>query len=213
MVIEKTCFMHKGGFYHYRVNFPKLKMINEFPGLVNFLEKMFGECPDEYFDRGPRSSCLKFNLNNLNLKEIRGHEVNTMARMGLMDSKERTAHTKVQCYMLEKDTKTIAVEVPIWLESNELDIYEELFQSGEQLTGHIDLVGIDGGKIWIWDYKPNAHKEKYASTQIYFYALMLSKRTGISLDNFRCGYFDSEHTYVFNPSESLLPKITKINDF
>jgi len=213
MVIEKTCFMHKGGFYHYRVNFPKLQLINQFPELKGYLEKMFSECPDEYFDKGPRGSCLKFPLNNLNLKEIRGHEVNMMARMGLMDSQEKTAHTKVQCFMLEKDTKTVAVEVPIWLEPEELESYEELFQSREQLTGHIDLVGIEDGKIWIWDYKPNAQREKYASTQIYFYALMLSKRTDIPLENFRCGYFDSHHTYVFNPSESLLPQLTKISDF
>src|SRR3989344_4324282 len=39
-------------------------------------------------------------------------------------------------------------------------------------------------KIWIWDYKPNAQKEIYAGTQVFFYALMLSQRTGIPLDSF-----------------------------
>ncbi len=213
MVIKKTCFDHKGGWYHYRVNFPKVKLINGFGKLSDFLNEMFENCPNDYFDSGPRSSCLKFNLDNLNLKEIRGHEVSMLAGLGLMDSKERTPHTKVQCYMLEKDDKTIAVEVPIWLEPDEIDIYGELFQSKEQLTGHIDLVRIEDEKIWIWDYKPNASREKYASTQVYFYALMLSKRTGISLDNFRCGYFDSHFTYVFDPTEALLPKISKISEF
>lgn len=213
MVIKSFCFDHKGGFYHYRVNFPKLKLINGFSGLANYLEGVFENCPNEYFDSGPRGSCLKFPLNNLNLKEIRGHEVSMLARLGLMDSKEITPHSKVQSFMLEKDNKTVAVEVPIWLESDELEIYNELFQSDEQLTGHIDLLRIEDGKIWVWDYKPNAAREKYAGTQIYFYALMLSKRTGIPLNKFRCGYFDSHHTFVFNPSETLLPKLTKISEF
>lgn len=213
MVIKRVCFDHKGGFYHYRVNFPKVKLVNGFSNLSEFLDSMFENCPNEYFNKGPRGSCLKFPLNNLNLKEIRGHEVSMLANLGLMDSMEKSAHSKVQCYMLEKDNKTIAVEVPIWLEPDEIECYEELFQTKEQLTGHIDLLRIEDGKIWVWDYKPNAAREKFASTQVYFYALMLSKRTGISLDKFRCGYFDSNYTYVFNPTETLLPKITRINNF
>ncbi len=213
MVIKNTCFNHKGGFYHYRVNLPKIKLINEFPELLSYLDSLFSECPNKYFNSGPRGSCLKFPLNNLNLKEVRGHEISTLARLGLMDSKERTAHTKVQCYMLEKDNKTVAVEVPIWLEPDEIEFYEELFQTNEQLTGHIDLLRIEDEKIWVWDYKPNAQKEKFASTQVFFYALMLSKRIGLPLDKFRCGYFDSNYTYVFNPNESLLPRISRINNF
>ena len=77
--------------------------------------------------------------------------------------------------------------------------YEELFGTTEPLTGHIDLVTIEDGKIWVWDYKPNAHKEKYADTQVYFQSLMLSKRTGIPLDKFRCGYFDWDRAYMFKP--------------
>lgn len=213
MVIKHTCFDHKGGWYHYRVNFPKLRLINGFPELADFLEGLFEECPNEYFDDGPRSSYLKFDLNNLNLREVRGHEVSMLARLGLMDSKEMTAHSKVQCYMLEKDDKTVAVEVPIWLEPEELEIYNELFQTKEQLTGHIDLIRIEDEMIWIWDYKPDAARQKYAGTQIYFYALMLSKRTGIPLSKFRCGYFDSNYTYVFSPTETHLPKLSKISEF
>ncbi|MEK6937202.1 MAG: hypothetical protein AABW58_03975 [Nanoarchaeota archaeon] len=33
---------------------------------------------------------------------------------------------------------------------------------------------------------------------------MLSRRTGISLDNFRCGYFDSKDTFIFNPENVKL---------
>ncbi|MBU4503046.1 MAG: PD-(D/E)XK nuclease family protein [Nanoarchaeota archaeon] len=75
------------------------------------------------------------------------------------------------------------------------------------MTGHIDILRIEDEKIWVWDYKPNAHKEKYASTQTYFYALMLSKRTGIPLDDFRCGYFDQNHAFAFKPEEKIISNI------
>ena len=115
--------------------------------------------------------------------------------------------------MLENDENTIAIEVPLWLEANEIELYENLFQSKNPLTGHIDLIRIEDGKIWIWDYKPSAKREKYASTQVYFYALMLSKRTGIPLDNFMCGYFDSANCYIFKPEPQHLEANTLLNNF
>jgi hypothetical protein len=33
---------------------------------------------------------------------------------------------------------------------------------------------------------------------------MLSKRTGIPLNNFRCGYFDDKNAYVFEPEKIIL---------
>jgi len=115
--------------------------------------------------------------------------------------------------MLEHDNKTISVEIPIWLHNYELDNYKEIFKSTEPLTGHIDLLRIEDNKIWVWDYKPNAHKEDFATTQIYFYALMLSKRTNIPLDNFRCGYFDSNYAFTFKPEENILNKSLELNSF
>ena len=106
-------------------------------------------------------------------------------------------------FMLEHDNKTVAMEIPIWIGKQEITEYSNLFKSDEFLTGHIDLLRIENGKIWVWDYKPNAQKENYAATQVYFYALMLSKRTGIDLSNFMCGYFDSSFTYTFNPSSTM----------
>ncbi|MEK6816177.1 MAG: PD-(D/E)XK nuclease family protein, partial [Nanoarchaeota archaeon] len=102
------------------------------------------------------------------------------------------------------DNQTIAMEIPIWMMPNELDCFRPLLKSDEPLTGHIDVLRIQDGKVWIWDYKPNAHLEKYASTQTYFYALMLSGRTGIPLEKFRCGYFDKYYAYVFKPELDLL---------
>jgi len=156
-------------------------------------------CPEKYFLEGPRSSVLKIKLNS-DLSHSK-HEIQSLARMGLDSGYYDNAHMNVQMFMLGYDNKTIAIEVPIWLKPEEHEKYEELFNSELPLTGHIDLVRVENGKIWIWDYKPNAHREKFADTQTYFYAYMLSKRTGIPLDKFMCGYFDDKDTYIFNPNE------------
>lgn len=105
---------------------------------------------------------------------------------------------------MENDDKTIAIEVPIWINPEELKEITSIFKTKLPLTGHIDILRIEDDKIWIWDYKPNSVEEKYAATQVYFYALMLSKRANISLDKFRCGYFDNKYAYVFKPELNLI---------
>ncbi len=206
MVIKQTSFKH-GWFYHYRVhNLKSKELLKEYSELYNYLYDMFDNCPHEYFEGGPRGSALKFNIGMLNKKQIIGHEVSSLTKVGLEANENRykSAHSKVQVFMLENDNSTIAVEVPIWLQAEELKTYQDFFNSNEPLTGHIDVLRIEDGKIWVWDYKPGACKEKYACTQTFFYALMLSKRTGIPLENFRCGYFDEFFAYVFEPKEELI---------
>tara|TARA_Y100000031_G_C8248947_1_gene399515 strand:- start:3642 stop:4214 length:573 start_codon:yes stop_codon:yes gene_type:complete len=176
---------------------------NSFSSLKNYLEKMFNECPNDYFQSGPRGSALKMKL-DVNKMEIKGHEVSGLAEQGLISYNYKSAHSNVQLFMLERDDKTLAVEVPIWLNSNEIQEYKELFNEDLPLTGHIDALRVEEGKIWVWDYKPKAHLEKYASCQVYFYALMLSRRTGIPLGNFMCGYFDDDIAYVFKPEEKII---------
>lgn len=198
MVIKHVSFDHEGGFYFYRVHTHKLNLLckQKFSELKTYLTNMFKECPNSYFRGGPRGSGLKYKL-NCDLIEIKGHEVSTLARTGGEENSQRyaTPHSRVQVFMLENDGTTIATEVPIWLTSDEF----KLFKIKQPLTGHIDILRVDNGNIWVWDYKPNAKYEKYASTQVYFYALMLSKRTGISLDKFKCGYFDENIAYMFKP--------------
>ncbi len=215
-MISQTVLNHSGGFYCYRVHEKKIQeLCNGFDGLHKYMQEVFHDCPDNHFNNGgPRSSALKFKV-PFDVSYVQGHEVASLAGWGLETNKERykDAHSKVQVFMLENDSNTIAMEVPIWLHAKELEGYKTIFNSEETLSGHIDLVRIENGHIWIWDYKPNAHKEKYASTQVYFYAIMLSIRTGIPLENFRCGYFDHNHTYVFKPEHNIIPKNGDLKKF
>ncbi len=204
MIIHKS-FKH-GWFYHYRIHGPKTAALcnGGFAPLQDYLHHVKDHCPDEYFQQGPRGSALKFPI-DIDLQKIRGHEVCDLAQQGLSEGKFKTAHSNVQMFMLQHDSRTISVEVPLWMLSSEYPGFQDILHSTEALTGHIDALRIEDGKIWVWDYKPNAHLEKYAVTQTNFYAIMLSKRTGIPLEKFRCGYFDDELAYVFRPIFSPKP--------
>lgn len=206
----KHLSLKHGWFYHYRVHSDKTAKLcnNEFFPLKEYMDEMFQNCPDEHFNSGPRSSSLRFHL-NVELKENENHPISELCALGLekMDN-YKSAHSKVQMFMLQFDNNTISVETPIWLENNEIKGFKELFDSEEPLTGHIDALRVeDDGKVWIWDYKPKAYKEKYASTQVYFYALMISKRTGIPLEDIMCGYFDENIAYTFKPTIEILDGI------
>jgi hypothetical protein len=197
-IIHKS-FKH-GWWYHYRIHDPKTKQLcsKNFSSMDTYLHSVMKDCPEEYFSKGPRSSQLRMRF-YIDLVKIKGHEVCELARNGLEQDMYTTAHTNVQMFMLQNDNKTISIEVPIWLFESELPNYTDFFNSSDALTGHIDALRIEDNLVWVWDYKPNAHKEKYATTQTNFYALMLSQRTGIPMTKFRCGYFDDEHAFVFKP--------------
>ena len=208
MILNKT--LHHGGKYQYRIHKKKLEHLcgNGFENLKKYIVQSFEKIPDEYFFKGPRSSILKFSVLKEKLSRIE-HEVAILARMGLESNYYQDAHSNVQMFMLSYDEKTIAMEVPIWLHPQEFDEYKKIFKEEQPLTGHIDILRIEDDKIWVWDFKPNAHREKYATTQTYFYAYMLSKRSGIPIENFMCGYFDDKNTYIFDPSKIKIQEIIK----
>jgi hypothetical protein len=207
MSIKHTSLNH-GWFYHYRLHTPKAESLccNDYGPLKCFMEKMLTSCPDHYFQTGPRSSSLRLDVDT-RLTKIDGHEVCKLAELGLAHGGYKTAHSNVEVYMLENDANTVAVEVPIWLQEHELETYKALFDCEEPLTGHIDILRIDEENVWIWDYKPAAEKERYAGCQLLFYAIMLSKRTGIPLERFRCGYFDDKTAFVFKPQIDQLKPV------
>ena len=66
------------------------------------------------------------------------------------------------------------------------------------LTGHIDIVQIRNGQVHILDYKPKAAKERPIE-QLTWYALALSRLTGLRLFEFTCAWFDEKDYYQFFP--------------
>ena len=104
--------------------------------------------------------------------------------------------------MLENDKSTFAIEVPVWMEVQEVGVPLSPPGSGKWLSGHIDALAIENGVLWIWDFKPHADREAWAVGQLTLYARMLSYQTGIPMSQIMCGYFDSEECYTFVPSLS-----------
>ena len=115
-----------------------------------------------------------------------------MALKAIKDNRRR--HEGVEEFMLINDKATIACEIPIWLWEKNMDI---------GVSGHIDLLQIRQGRIYILDFKPNAaqENEQKVVSQLYLYALGLSFRTGIPLRMFRCAWFDEKIYYEFDPAK------------
>ena len=115
-------------------------------------------------------------------------------------------HETIQDFLIANDTVTIASELPILLDSQDIRHYKhELnfdipinLKDGEHITGHINLIQIRNGSIYILDYKPSAKKQKPIE-QLTIYALALARLTGLRLYHFKCAWFDSENYYEFFP--------------
>jgi hypothetical protein len=196
-IVHKS-FDH-GWFYHYYLHTNKAKSLCEkYPSLLSFLHGIFENCPRENFLKGPRGSKTRIDI-AIPTTRISHHEVCSLAKEGLSSSRFKTAHLNVQMGMLQHDSKTIGIEVPLWLDENEIPKIHDLLGNSGPLSGHIDALRIEDGLIWIWDYKPRANKEKYATLQTWLYAIMLSHRTGVPLAQFRCGYFDEQEAFLFSP--------------
>jgi ATP-dependent exoDNAse (exonuclease V) beta subunit len=108
--------------------------------------------------------------------------------------------------MLTNDLATVAVEVPVYLTHKDTEHLSEKLgfvlpfrlEQGATITGHIDILQIRNGSIYILDYKPGAKKDKPIE-QLMVYALALARRTGLRLMDFTCAWFDDTHYYEFKP--------------
>lgn len=200
-----TChsFAHgEGHYYRYRLATFKLDPLPE--GLRSFLLTLPAKCPDRYFSSGPRASNLNLRL-KIEEECSTTHPMVRLAQEGLSVRKLKSAHEDIEKHLLECDQSTIACEVPLWFEPQEFQQLALLKGSEGTLTGHIDVLRCEqDGKIAIWDYKPSAEDETKAHVQVFLYALMLSKRTGMPLEQFRCGYFDSKIAVLFQPAEAAM---------
>ena len=88
-------------------------------------------------------------------------------------------HEMLQRFMLCNDSVTVAIEIPIWLDEDE--IVELEAQHGIELapragdrpraiTGHIDFLQVRNGAVHVLDYKPDAGTNKPIA-QLAIYAL------------------------------------------
>jgi ATP-dependent exoDNAse (exonuclease V) beta subunit len=105
--------------------------------------------------------------------------------------------------MLANDSATVAIEIPIWLDEQDIAVLEH--QHGIELaprrgdgpraiTGHIDFLQVRNGAVHILDYKPDAQTNTPIA-QLAIYALALTRRVpGLKLFDIKCAWFN-EHEY------------------
>ena len=205
---ELVCrsFAHGGIFPRLRYNPARCEAAS--PALITFIRSINDDCPNAQFDLPPRCSELReaFALKGP-MNRCQQGELTKLVFECPQAKIIKSWHEHVQKYFLENDPKTLACEIPVWAAPDEDPILKELIpientQPFPTLTGHIDLIRFSERLLWIWDYKPNAPAERFASQQVYLYARMLACRTGIPLNSFRCGYFDHGLEATFNPSQS-----------
>ena len=124
----------------------------------------------------------------------------SLAELALLPcTNNRQRHPLVQEFMLINDSSSIAVELPVWL-------YERGLR--KRMSGHIDVLQVRGGKIYVLDYKPNAEtqNEDKVVSQLYWYATGLSFRSRLPLRFFRCAWFDDNIYFEFDPNAVRVAK-------
>ncbi len=208
--IRVISFKH-GWFYRYRLHQARSRRSPE--PLHSFLDALFEHCPNHIFEASDfRCSRCKVPL-GATIAHATDHEIIDLARTSRGYTTFKSAHENLQKYFLDHDEATLAAEVPLWVECGDVAGYEKHFFTAKSLTGHIDILRFNqsagSGGIEVWDYKPKAKRERFAATQVFLYAYMLSVRTGIPLASFSCGYFDEEDAYTFDPAKAGMPVFGK----
>jgi hypothetical protein len=219
-IIRSTRFHHQQ-VYHYRLHQGKIELAfrherhQALSPLQTFLKAMTTDCPHRYFqkEREGRASKLKvyFDRDGISIRERQNLAIR-MAHLSVQSARHnRQRHDVVQNFMIANDAVTVAAEVPVYLFPKDIRHFKsELgfdlpYDDNQTMTGHIDALQVRGGSIHVLDYKPNARREKPIE-QLTFYALALSRRTGLRLFDFTCAWFDDKHYFEFFPLQVVSKK-------
>lgn len=188
----------------------------KFAPLQEFLELVTAECPHQVFrESSKRASEYKgiFHLDGVKITPKDNMAIRNTRLILQAVANNKLRHKTVQQFMLTNDSVTVAAEVPVLLDGDDILHYRQTLgfdvplevKDGEVITGHIDIVQIRNGSIHILDYKPSAGKEKPVD-QLTIYALALSRLTGLRLFHFKCAWFDEENYFEFFPLHVVYKK-------
>lgn len=198
LIVEKM-YKHSGLVYNFKLHKGKLKEYGKFDGLRNFIFNVSKGINNEIFNNvNSRCSDQKDNGISVDVLCVENSRFNkVVGEMLKIVKSNKQRHSVVENILLYSDRDTIAIELPVWY----WDKYKD-----NGVCGHIDVVQVKYGKVWILDYKPDAEKENFDSvvSQLYNYALALHFRSGVLLEDMKCGWFDSVKTYCFEPSEVVI---------
>lgn len=190
-LVMTQSFFHKNLEYVFQLHRYKTDRLVKslFPRLFRYLWGFESGCPDVFFQLGLRCSQPVFQV-----RAVAQHHKNLACEMAGFAIRSRRSnrerHALVEEFMVLCDTATVAVEVPVWYWEKSVD---------RGITGHIDVVQVRRGNVYIMDYKPGAVREKKAVQQLYQYATALGFRAGIPFERLRCAWFDDRDYFEFRP--------------
>jgi hypothetical protein len=192
-IVEHTFVHGIGRFYRFLYN--ARKHFNGVGDLHQYLGSLPQNCPNHLFLSGPKVSKGNWAFPVIRCS-VPNSDLIKLATKASGEKLMKRAHENIEKYLILNDPKTFACEIPIWLQPSDFQDYETRFKTTSCITGHIDILRIESnGKLGLWDYKPNADKEKTAAQQVWFYMMMLSKRTGVPIEQIEGGYFDESSAF------------------
>jgi len=196
----------------------------KFKPLRQFLELIVAECPHQVFKNSSRraseahsrDTSEDFNLDQVKITRRENMAVKNTNFVLQTVANNKLRHQILQEFMLVNDSVTVATEVPVLFDRDDLLHYKNSLnfdvpldlRDGEAITGHIDFIQIRNGAIHILDYKPSAKKTKPIK-QLTIYALALARLTSLRLFNFKCAWFDEEDYFEFFPLHVVYKKKRK----
>jgi transposase-like protein len=217
----RTIKLYHRQIYSFAYHRPKLEFVRSgrlddkrrgdtrFAPLADFLERVPSACPHELLSRegetkSRASQAAPIFADTVHaIVNVRSNAATDAAALVIPAvGNNKLRHETLQRFMLANDSVTLAVEIPVWLQENDIAAIErrwgiELLPTlpGVQrvVTGHIDFIQVRNGAIHLLDYKPDAATNK-PFAQLTIYALALSHLTGIALFDFKCAWFN-EHQY------------------
>ncbi|MDP2874404.1 MAG: hypothetical protein Q8N84_03900 [bacterium] len=213
-----------------------------FGPLKEYLDNVSSETPHQYFQQGERMSDIRSKFNKADMiVKAKSNYANRLASFVLQAVKlNKDRHDALQRFMLANDSCTVATEVPVYIRKEDIEHmqnvlgFEIMGEDGIRirghagkakaksaakglprlLTGHIDFIQVRNGSVHLLDFKPHAEKERPIE-QLTWYALAMSRLTGLRLFEFKCGWFDEKNYYQFYPLHVVkklkVKKTKKIN--
>ncbi|MEK6887713.1 MAG: hypothetical protein AABX14_02080 [Candidatus Aenigmatarchaeota archaeon] len=126
-IIQSVTLYHRQ-VYRYRYHRAKAELVlQEFRNarlspLKEFLEAIMAECPHQLFKEGGRASDnAKFDLSQLIINEKFNFAVRLAQLVLQAVNNNRERHEILQKFMLANDSVTVAAEVPVYIDSDDID--------------------------------------------------------------------------------------------
>ncbi|MEK7506803.1 MAG: PD-(D/E)XK nuclease family protein, partial [Patescibacteria group bacterium] len=218
-MVEVTSMAHRQ-IYRFRYHRAKMALALQeykhryFRPLKDYLDAVSTDTPHQYFQDSTRMSEAKAKFDKSQMV-VKGKEnyANSLARFALQGVRQnKFRHEAIQRFFIANDSVTVATEVPVYIRREDIEHMQNKldFQIAADLdkfknkdgkvllTGHVDLVQVRNGVIHLLDYKPKAEKEKPIE-QLTWYALAMSRLTGLRLREFKCAWFDDRRYFEFYP--------------